>query len=148
MYEKILIATDGSEFAGKAIAAGTELARLGNGTVVGVHVRQPISTDAFGEMSLAMPPDIQAQFSQRFKEESRRLLSAVEDAARKANVRCELVDVENASPAEGILRVAKDHGCDLIVMASHGRKGLSRVLLGSQTNKVLAHADRAVLVAR
>ena len=148
MYKKLLIATDGSEYASKAIEAGIELARLGNGTVVGVHVRQPVSNDAFGEMSLMMPPDVQATFAKRFQEESRRLLSAVEDAARKANVRCELVDVENDSPAEGILRVAQDHGCDLIVMASHGRKGLSRVLLGSQTSKVLAHADRAVLVSR
>ena len=148
MYKKLLIATDGSEYAGKAIAAAMELAKLGNGTVVGVHVRQPLSANAFGEVSVMIPPDVEAEFVKRFKEESRRLLSAVEDAARAANVRCELVDVENDSPAEGILRVAQDHGCDLIVMASHGRKGLSRVLLGSQTSKVLAHADRAVLVSR
>ena len=148
MYTKLLIATDGSEYAGKAIAAGLELAKLGNAKVVGVHVRQPVSIDAFGEVGLSMPPDVEAHLARQSKDESRRLLSAVEEAARKANVPCELVDIEDASPADGILHVAQAHGCDLIIMASHGRKGLSRILLGSQTSKVLAHADRAVLVSR
>ena len=76
------------------------------------------------------------------------MLTDIEDAARRSGVRSEVVDVESDSPAAAILGVAQERACDLIVMASHGRKGLSRVLLGSQATKVLAHADRAVLVAR
>jgi len=148
MYRKILIATDGSEAARKAIAAGMELALLGDATVVGVHVRQPASVVAFGEASLMVPPEIEAELTRQLKEESRRLLAAVESEAREADLRCESVDVQDDSPAEAILRVAREHACDLIVMASHGRKGLSRVLLGSETSKVLARADRAVLVVR
>src|SRR5688572_20814032 len=148
MYKKILVATDGSELTRKAIAVGIELASLGNGTVVDVHVRQPVSVIAFGESSLMVPPEIAGQLTKQVKEESRRMLTEIEDAARKSGVRCEVVDVESDTPAAAILGVAQERACDLIVMASHGRKGLSRVLLGSQATKVLAHADRAVLVAR
>lgn len=86
MYKKILVATDGSEFARKAIAAGIELASLGNGTVVDVHVRQPVSVIAFGESSLMVPPEIAGQLTKQVKEESRRMLTEIEDAARKSGV--------------------------------------------------------------
>ena len=148
MYKRILIATDGSEFARKAIAAGVELAALARATIVGVHVRPPISVLLYGEASIMVPPETQALMSKQAKDAARKWLGDIEDAARKSNVSCETLDVEDSSPAEAILRVAREHDCDLIVMASHGRRGLSRVLLGSETNKVLAHADRTVLVTR
>ena len=148
MYKRILVATDGSELAHKAIAAGVELAALAGATIVGVHVRPPIAVMVYGEASILIPEEAKAMMIKQAKEVARQWLAEVEDAARASNVACKTLDVEDRSPAEAILRVAKENDCDLIVMASHGRRGLSRALLGSETNKVITHADRMVLVAR
>ena len=148
MFKRILIATDGSELSRNAIAAGVELGSLARASVVGLHARAPIPATLYGEGSIMIPAEAQAAIRERSKAASRTYLAEIEAAARKADVPFEAADVENESPADAILRTAQALGCDLIVMASHGRKGLSRVLLGSETNKVVTHATQPVLVTR
>ena len=148
MYKRILIATDGSDLARSAIDSGVALAALAKATVIAVHVRIPISVLLHGAAAAMVPRETQLVMEERGKELARDSAASVMDAARKAEVPCEAVDVADPSPANGILETARRLDCDLIVMASHGRGALSRALLGSETSKVLAHAKQAVLVCR
>jgi nucleotide-binding universal stress UspA family protein len=148
MYKRILVATDGSEFARAAIDAAVSLAALASAAVVAVHVRAPVTKYLHGEAAVVIPPEALASVREQSKAASRRYLDEAQAAAQARNVRCEAFDVEDASVAEAVLRTARDQDCDLIVMASHGRGALSRALLGSETNRVLAHATQAVLVTR
>ena len=145
MYKHILIATDGSELAGKAVAAGLELARHIGARVTVVTATEPWSAMMHGEpAALAFPIE---EYEKSAAENARRILSAVEEAAKKQGVACETVHV-NDFPAEAITGTVKAKGCDLIVMASHGRRGLARVLLGSQAAAVLTQSTVPVLVCR
>jgi nucleotide-binding universal stress UspA family protein len=149
MFKRILVATDGSALSRKAISTGVELARLTRATIVGVHARPPTGVVLrYGEASIMLPPESEAAYRERVKVASGKYLAEVEAAARKSDVRFEGVDVEDPSPADAILRTAQQQNCDLIVMASHGRRGLSLVLMGSETIKVLTHATQPVVVTR
>ena len=148
MYKRILVATDGSELAQAAIDAAVSLAALTQGTIVAINVRAPETRYLYGEAAIVVPPETLAAVREQSKAMARKFLDEVETAARSRGVRCEVVSAEDASPAEAILRTARDKDCDLIVMASHGRGAFSRALLGSETNRVLAHATQAVLVTR
>ena len=148
MFKRILIATDGSALSGHAIKTGVEVAKLARATVVGIYARPPMGVILYGEASMMVPPETEAAYKARVKAVSDKYLAEIEAAARRSDVRFEGVDVEDASPADAILRTAQAQDCDLIVMASHGRKGLSRVLMGSETTKVLTHATQPVLVTR
>jgi nucleotide-binding universal stress UspA family protein len=145
MYKHILIATDGSELAGKAVDAGLELARLLGARVTAVKASEPWSAmAATGEAALAFPVD---EYEKGAAEDAARVLGAVSAAAKKQGVACETVHV-NDFPAEGIIETAKAKGCDLIVMSSHGRRGIARVLLGSQAMRVLTLSTVPVLICR
>jgi nucleotide-binding universal stress UspA family protein len=148
MFKRILIATDGSPLSGSAIKTGVEMAKLARATVVGIHARPPMGVILYGEGSIMVPPETEAAYKARVKAVSDKYLAEIEAAAHKADVRFEGIDVDDASPADAILRTAREQACDLIVMASHGRKGLSLVLMGSETLKVLTHATQPVLVTR
>lgn len=148
MFKRILVATDGSELSRSAIAAGVELARVVRASIVGIYARQPLGARTYGEASVMLSPEVEALFTERWKAASTAYLAEIEAAARKSDVPFEAVDVENESPADAILQAAQAHECDLIVMASHGRKGFSRLLMGSETQKVLTHATQPVLVTR
>ena len=148
MFKRILIATDGSPLSRTAIATGVELARLSNGTVVGLHARPPMGVVLYGEGSIMVPPETQAAYKERARAVSGKYLAEVEASARQSAVPFEGVDIEDASPSDAILRTAQSQDCDLIVMASHGRRGLTRVLMGSETQKVLTHATQPVVVTR
>jgi nucleotide-binding universal stress UspA family protein len=123
MYKHILIATDGSDLAGKALVQGLSLAKALASQVTVVTVTEPWATQVTGE-------------------------AAVSEAASKAGVSCTTVHVKERYPAEGILETAKARTCDLIVMASHGRRGLTRLLLGSQAHNVVTHSTIPVLICR
>ena len=148
MFKRILIATDGSALSGNAIKTGVEVAKLARASVVGIHVRPPMGVVLYGEARMMVPPETEAAYEERVKAVSGRYLAEIEAAADGADVRFEAIDVDDASPADAIVRTAEARGCDLIVMASHGRKGLSLVLMGSETIKVLTHATQPVLVTR
>jgi nucleotide-binding universal stress UspA family protein len=145
VYKHILVATDGSDLAGKAVAAGFELARQLGARVTVVTVTEPWTAMVAGEAALGFPLD---EYENSANESAARILSGVKKLARKADINCATVHTKDQYPAEGILQTASKNACDLIVMASHGRRGLGRLLLGSEAVKVLTHGTLPVLICR
>jgi nucleotide-binding universal stress UspA family protein len=145
MYKHILIATDGSDLAGKAVNAGLKLAKVLNANVTAVTVTEPWTAYITGEGPIAFPID---EYEKSAAENATRTLAAVGDLANKFAVDCKSIHLKDQYPADGILDAAKSHGCDLIVMASHGRRGLGRLLLGSAAVSVLTHSTVPVLICR
>ena len=144
MYKHILIATDGSELAGKAVTTGLTLAKALNAKVTAVNATEPWTAMVTGEAAIAFPIE---DYEKSAAENAAKLLSEVSATAKKQGVACETVHV-NDFPAEGIVATAKSKGCDLIVMSSHGRRGLARMFLGSQATRVLTLSTVPVLVCR
>ena len=147
MYKHILVPTDGSKLSGEAAAAGVKLARALGARVTALFAAPPATPIIFKAMlpvGYATPGGHKAIIDKA----ARAYLGAVEKAARAAGVRCESVSVTSDFPADAILETATKRGCDLVFMASHGRRGLKGMLLGSETQKVLAGARLPVLVYR
>jgi nucleotide-binding universal stress UspA family protein len=145
MYTNILIPTDGSELAGKAVEHGIALAQRIGAKVIALTVLPPFhmfTTDT------AMIEDTPAQYQARMQKHAEKTLGAVANVAQAAGVSCEAVHVEHEHPYRAILDIAMSKGCDLIVMASHGRRGISAIILGGETAKVLTHSKIPVLVHR
>jgi nucleotide-binding universal stress UspA family protein len=145
MCDHILIATDGSELAGKAVAAGFDLARQLGAQVTAVTVTEPWTAMVTSEAALGFPPK---EYEKSANEAASRILLGVSKLARKADISCATVHAKDQYPADGILDAAKKNHCDLIVMASHGRRGLGRLLLGSEAVRVLTHSTLPVLICR
>jgi nucleotide-binding universal stress UspA family protein len=145
MYKHILIATDGSELAHKAVEQGFAIAKALGAKVTVVTVTEPWTAVVPGEMGMAFPID---EYEKGAAENAGNILSTVKREAGTTGVPCETVHMADQFPADGIIATAKDKGCDLIVMASHGRRGISRLLLGSQANQVVVHSTVPVLVVR
>ena len=145
MYKNIMIATDGSELAQKAVGQGLMLARALDAKVVVVMITEPWRSIVSVEMMASFPID---QYEKSAAEAAASILGTVPEIARKVGIACDTLHVKDADPAEGIVATAKKLGSDLIVMASHGRRGLSRMVLGSQANKVVALSSVPVLVCR
>jgi nucleotide-binding universal stress UspA family protein len=146
MYGHILISTDGSEVAQKGVDHGLSLAKsLGaRVTVVTVTERFPIYA---GPEWIPGPAEIE-DYNARQKEAATQILADVKAAADRLGVKAETVHVPDAQPAEAIIETAKERQCSLIVMASHGRRGIRRLLLGSQTSEVLVGSPVPVLVIK
>lgn len=147
MYKHILVPTDGSALSRKAIVAGVNLAKALGARVTGVFAAPPATPLVYGDrlpVGYATPKE----HERMIKTHAARCLRVVAQAAKKARVPCAGVSETSDYPAETILAVAKKKKCDLIVMASHGRRGLKGVLLGSETQKVLTHSKIPVLVCR
>ena len=142
MYRHILIPTDGSELAERGLAHGLALAKS-----IGARVSFIFVVEPFSEMSTRLREAV-ATYAELRKEQAQSALHRATDAAKEAGVACETIQVENAQPHEAIIAAAKDKGCDLIAMSSHGRSGLSALLIGSVTNKVLTQAKTPVLVCQ
>lgn len=149
MYHHILISTDGSELATKGLDHGLTLAKaLGSKvTVITVTERFPSYAISAGEVWIAAG-DLEAEFEARQQELADRILDTAREAAEKIGVSAEMLHVPNALPAEAIVATARARECSLICMSSHGRRGLGRLLLGSQTAEVLTHSPVPVLVVR
>ncbi len=145
MYKHILIATDGSELAHKAVVQGFALAKALGSKVTVVTVTEPWTAVVPGEMGMAFPVE---DYEKGASDNARTILNTVKSEADKAGIPCETVHMSDQYPADGIIATTKEKGCDLIVMASHGRRGLSRLLIGSQANQVVVHSDVPVLVVR
>ncbi len=145
MYKHILIATDGSELAEKAVAQGLAIAKALGTKVTAINVSEPWVAVAPGEVAMAFPIK---DYDESVVANANRILSAVEAEAKSLGVECSTLHVKDQFPAEGIIETADKLGCDLIVMSSHGRRGLMRFLLGSQANKVLTHSTTPVLICR
>ena len=149
MFRNILVPTDGSALSRRAVQSAVRLAKQQKARVTGLWVGPAWEPNlyAYGEV---VPPGFvsRKQHSAHVRSAGARHLRAVREAAAAAGVRCTCTTVEGAFPYLEIVKIARREGCDLIVMASHSRSGISRLLLGSQTSKVLALADIPVLVVR
>jgi nucleotide-binding universal stress UspA family protein len=145
MHKHILIPTDGSELSNEAIQYGTDLAKAANAKVTGVTVSGPFHVVALEPHLVTDTPE---SYRERINAVAVKRLARVQDAAAAAGVPCEVVHIEHEHPYQAIIDVAKTRGCDLIVMASHGRRGISAIVLGSETLKVLTHSTTPVLVCR
>jgi nucleotide-binding universal stress UspA family protein len=146
MYHQILIPTDGSVLATKAVTHGIELAKAVGAKVTVMTVEQPFNVFDVPASRTNRMPEAFAQHAKQIKEHAFKVLNQAAEVAKQAGVPCDTIQVEQDQPYEAIIKTAKDKNCDAIVMASHGRSGISAVLLGSVTNKVLTHTDIPVLV--
>jgi nucleotide-binding universal stress UspA family protein len=148
MYKHLLLATDGSELADKGVRHGLALAKA-----LGARVSACTVSEFVPALTLAMQAEVGASISdadirRAADAEARKILDAVCRSAAADGVQCETVHVFDRLPADAILEVAASRSCDLIVMASHGRRGLPRLLLGSQAFEVVTRATVPVLVVR
>jgi nucleotide-binding universal stress UspA family protein len=144
MYKRILFPTDGSDITTKALEHALALARLTGAELRVLAVKEPFPYSAISEMQ-PVPPQ---EFFDAQERVGAARVKAATAAAAAAGVTCQGHTVEGLHPWEAILDHAKATDCDLIVMASHGRRGVSALLLGSETQKVLTHSKLPVLVVR
>ena len=144
MSSSILVPVDGSRASRRAIDQATAYARRLKAGIVGLHVVTPYELAIYSRARPAIVTP--AQFEKRANRLSKRILSHVKEAAAAAKVPCKCLTVWDAAVADAILRTARTGECELIVMASHGRTGLQRILLGSITQKVLAASRIPVMV--
>ncbi|MDE3240257.1 MAG: universal stress protein [Paracoccaceae bacterium] len=145
MYSNILIATDGSEVAAKGLRQGLGLAALTKARVAVLMVLVPVTGFALEALIESGAMDV---YDRGVADEVDRVRAEVAAAAEAAGVAADFVTRSADSPADAVLDEAAKRGADLIVVSSHGRQGLERMLLGSQSGKIVAHTDRPVLVVR
>jgi nucleotide-binding universal stress UspA family protein len=144
MYSRILVPTDGSELSAKAVQSAVALAQR-----IGARVLALTITDPYPYSPLAEAAPIEPQsYLDAIQRMATQRLQAVSAVASAAGVPCESASLEAAQPWRGIVDHAEGVNADLIVMASHGRKGVGALLLGSETQKVLTHSKIPVLVVR
>ncbi len=148
MYKHILIATDGSELAQKAETAGLALAKKLGAKATAVTATEPWDALSMAALAERSVPNPVADYEEGVAASANRILWGVGETAKKLQIACTTVHVKDSQPAAAIIQTARDRGCDLIVMASHGRRGISKMLLGSQATKVVSLSPVPVLVCR
>lgn len=146
MYERILIATDGHDLSKKAVKAGIALAASLDAQVI-AFTAVPRYPWNYTEGAIVVTPAEISRIETDWAKQGQKVVDAVKQEAQAVDVEATAV-VGRGGPSEGIISAAKKHKCDLIVMASHGRKGVKRILLGSETQDVLTHSHIPVLVIR
>jgi nucleotide-binding universal stress UspA family protein len=148
MYQKILVATDGSELASQAVRTGAQLAKELNAALTIVTVTEPLPPVDAAAQAESGDTNPFGRYQQLAERSAMKSLGAAERLASGLGVTCGTVHIKDSYPALGIVETAEEQGADLIVMASHGRRGLTRLLLGSVTNEVLVRSKIPVLVCR
>jgi nucleotide-binding universal stress UspA family protein len=146
MFKNILVPTDGSDQSQRAVRTGVDLAKLHQAKVTGIHVIPDYHLLIAYEG--AFDPVTEERIEEEARERAERYLEFVRTTSQAAGVPCDTVCETSDHPYDAILKTADARGCDLILMTSHGRKGLAAVLLGSETRKVLTHTRVPVLVVR
>lgn len=144
MFKHILVPTDGSELSQKAIDGAIDLARTVGARVTAYTCLPQYPYSPFPEVAAEAPEDFQA----RSEREAQSHLQEIENAAQRVGVACACRVSVHPSPFLGIIDAAERGGCDVIFMASHGRRGLGGVLIGSETQRVLTHTKLPVVVYR
>ena len=144
MFKRVLVPTDGSDITSKAIATAIELAKSVGAQLYTISVKEPFPYSAISEMQPTPPQEF---FDAQERIATQRVQAVVE-LAKASGVACQAHTVEALHPWEAIIDHATSLECDLLVMASHGRRGMSALLLGSETQKVLTHSKVPVLVVR
>jgi len=145
MYKHILIPTDGSDLSEMAVKQGIAFAKSLNAKATAIAVSPTYHAVTLDPVMVTDTPD---QYRRHSEEWAERSLAVARDAAKSASVSCEAMHVVNDHPWKAIISAAAAKGCDLIFMASHGRRGVSALVLGSETTKVLTHSKIPVLVCR
>ena len=145
MFKHILLPTDGSAGSEAAVRAGVSLAREMGARVTGLHVVPPFHTFTYRP---DMIEDTEEQYEKDSEEQARKVLLTIEKQAQECGVPCDTVVVRSDDVHDAIIATARESQCDLIAMASHGRRGVRALLLGSETQKVLTHSLVPVLVYR
>ena len=145
MYAHLLVATDGSEISRKAVEQGLALGKALGAKVTVITVSEPIASLGAGEAMVSFPIE---EYDKNVSAAANAILAQVGEMARAAGAACSTLHIKDRYPADGIVETAERLKCDLIVMASHGRRGLSRMLLGSQANRVVTHSAIPVLICR
>ena len=149
MYKHILVPTDGSALSDKAVEAAIKLAQLLGARITAFHAVEPYPLQGAYAAEASGVAELQPGiFIKRSEEYAKRVLDTFKNAASAANVECTTGYATSRSPSHAIVEKARLAKCDLIVMASHGRRGLEGFLLGSETQKVLTHSSIPVLVYR
>ena len=144
MFQRILVPTDGSDITVKAVSTAVSLAKSLGARVYTISVKEPFPYSAISEMQPTPPQEF---FDAQERIATKRVQTVVE-TCKAAGLPCEAHTVEAQHPWEAIIDHAKRQECDLVVMASHGRRGVAALLLGSETQKVLTHSQIAVLIVR
>jgi nucleotide-binding universal stress UspA family protein len=145
MFKHILVPTDGSPLSDAAVDHAVELAKAIGAKITGLHVIPEFHTFTY---HTEMLEDTREQFEKDSREHAAKFLTKIERAAKESGVECRTMHVSHDRPYEAIIDAAKEAGCDVIAMASHGRKGMQGLLMGSETQKVLTHSTVPVLVYR
>ncbi len=145
MFKHILIPTDGSELSNIAIQNGVKFAREIHAKVTGLTVTTPYHLVALDTLQVIDTPE---QYESDMKALAERHLGVIKQAAEQAGVSCDLVHCSSDHPYEEIVNTAQERECDVIFQASHGRRGMRALIVGSETNKVLTHSKIPVLVYR
>lgn len=148
MFKHILVATDGSALSSAAVTVAARFAQALGAKLTAVNARQPF-LPAYPDWTCGYAPMIaQDDFDKATKAASEELLAGAVRLAAAQKVECKAVSIASEVPWRAILDCAAEQGCDVIVMASHGRKGVEGLVLGSETHKVLTHSTLPVLVTR
>jgi nucleotide-binding universal stress UspA family protein len=145
MFKHILLPTDGSKLSEVAIHKAVDFAKSVGAKVTGFHAMPEFHVFTY---RTEMLEDTRGEFARDSRGHAEKYLAVIQEAAKAAGVHCEAISVTSDQPHEAIIQIAKKRGCDLIMMAFHGRKGVQGMLLGSETNKVLTHSRIPVLVYR
>jgi len=145
MFKHLLLPTDGSQLSEAAIQSGVQFAKSINAKVTGFYAMPQFHVFTYRTEMLA---DSKEEFAKDCKAHADRFLGVVLEAPKAAGVPCETALATSDHPYEAIIAMAEEKGCDLIMMASHGRRGVQGFLLGSETHKVLTHSKIPVLVFR
>lgn len=147
MFRHLLVPTDGSELALAAVGRAVAFAKALNARITFFYAQPDFPLPVYGEGAL-IDPTTPEQFRKAAQEEANTILNSAKEKASEAGVEADTDTVVSDAPADAIIDAAERHGCDLIFIASHGRSGIARLLLGSVTNKVLSHTKLPVLVYR
>jgi nucleotide-binding universal stress UspA family protein len=147
MYKRILLATDGSKLSQKAVEHALNLADLTGAEVVALKI-VPRYPQTYFEGGVALAATEIARIEKQWQSEAMETVNAVKAAGQKREVKVKPMTAKGDLVAEAVIATAKRQKCDLIVMASHGRRGIKRLLLGSETQQVLTHSHIPVLVLR
>ena len=148
MFKHILLPTDGSKLSDRAVQRGLELAETLGARVTALHVIPEFRMMADESFVLPNSVDLKRRYDKESKARADKMLAKIGERAAAAGVKFEALAINADVPYEQIIETAKKRKCDLIMMASHGRRGLSGLLLGSETSKVLTHSKIPVLVVR
>jgi nucleotide-binding universal stress UspA family protein len=147
MYKNILVATDGSKLSDKAVAHGVALAQALGSSITAFYAAPDYPMPAYAD-GIVYEPVSRKEYSKLASQDAEKILATAAAKAKAAGVECKTTFAIAAAPWEAILAAAKKNKADAIVMSSHGRRGLTAVLLGSETQKVLTHSKLPVIVVR